>query len=135
ITLGDSYTHGVCVPTDKGFVATIRSQRPHTINLGVNGHGPLTSLATLKEYGESLKPKLVLWFYYEGNDLRDLDGWEKNSPLLKRYVESSFSQHLIEHQTEIDQLLKAYIDREMAKAESPVSVEKIIKLQHLRRAL
>lgn len=135
VTLGDSYTHGVCVPTDKGFVATIRSQRPHTINLGVNGHGPLTSLATLKEYGESLKPKLVLWFYYEGNDLRDLDGWEKNSPLLKRYVESSFSQHLIEHQIEIDQLLKAYIDREMAKAETPVSVEKIIKLQHLRRAL
>jgi hypothetical protein len=135
VTLGDSYTHGVCVPTDKGFVATIRSQRPHTINLGVNGHGPLTSLATLKEYGESLKPKLVLWFYYEGNDLRDLDGWEKNSPLLKRYVESSFSQHLIEHQTEIDQLLKAYIDREMAKAEAPVSVEKILKLHHLRRAL
>ena len=38
-------------------------------------------LATLKEYGPTLKPKLVLWFYYEGNDLRDLDGWEKNSPL------------------------------------------------------
>ncbi len=47
IALGDSYTHGVCVPTDKGFVATIRSQRSRTINLGVNGHGPLTSLATL----------------------------------------------------------------------------------------
>ncbi len=135
ITLGDSYTHGVCVPTDKGFVATIRSQRPHTINLGVNGHGPLTSLATLKEYGASLKPKLVLWFYYEGNDLRDLDGWEKNSPLLMRYLGSSFSQHLIEHQTEIDQSLKAYINAEMAKAEAPVSVEKILKLQHLRRAL
>lgn len=135
VTLGDSYTHGVCVPTDKGFVATIRSHRPHTINLGVNGHGPLTSLATLKEYGGSLKPRLVLWFYYEGNDLRDLDGWEKNSPLLKRYIESSFSQHLIKHQTEIDRLLKAHIDGEMAKAEAPVSVELILKLHHLRRAL
>ena len=30
---GDSYTT-VCVPTDKGFVATIRSQRSRTINLG-----------------------------------------------------------------------------------------------------
>ena len=135
IALGDSYTHGVCVPTDKGFVATIRSQRSRTINLGVNGHGPLTSLATLKEYGPTLKPKLVLWFYYEGNDLRDLDGWEKNSPLLQRYVSSSFTQHLFERQSEIDQALKAYIDEEMAKVAAPVSVEKILKLQHLRQAL
>ena len=134
VTLGDSYTHGVCVPTDKGFVAIIRAQRPHTVNLGVNGHGPLTSLATLKEYGLRLRPKLVLWFYYEGNDLRDLDGWEKNSLLLKRYAESSFSQHLFERQTEIDQSLKAYIDAEIAKAETPapLSVEKILKLHHLR---
>jgi len=135
VTLGDSYTHGVCVPSDKGFVATIRSQRPGTINLGVNGHGPLTSLATLKEYAARLRPKLVLWFYYEGNDLRDLDGWEKTSPLLKRYFDSSFSQHLIERQPEIDESLKTYIDGEMAKAKAPVSVEKILKLQHLRRAL
>lgn len=135
VALGDSYTHGVCVPTDKGFIATIRSKSPHTINLGVNGHGPLTSLATLKEYAVSLKPKLVLWFYYEGNDLRDLDGWEKNSPLLKRYVGSSFSQHLIDRQTEIDQSLKTYIDGEMAKAEASVSIEKILKLQHLRQVL
>lgn len=135
VALGDSYTHGVCVPTDKGFVATIRSQHPRTINLGVNGHGPLTSLATLKEYGATLKPKLVLWFYYEGNDLRDLDGWEKNSLLLKRYVEGSFSQHLFDRQGEIDQALKAYIDEEMAKAKAQISLEKILKLQHLRQAL
>lgn len=135
IALGDSYTHGVCVPTDKGFVATIRSQRPQTINLGVNGHGPLTSLATLKEYGASLKPRLVLWFYYEGNDLRDLDGWEKNSPLLKRYLKSSFSQHLFERQVEIDQALKDYVDGEMEKAKSSISIEKILKLQYLRQAV
>ena len=135
VALGDSYTHGVCVPTDRGFVATIRSKNPHTINLGVNGHGPLTSLATLKEYAVSLKPKLVLWFYYEGNDLRDLDGWEKNSPLLKRYLGSSFSQHLIDRQSEIDQSLKTYIDGEMVKAEAPLSIEKILKLQHLRQAV
>lgn len=135
IALGDSYTHGVCVATDKGFVSTIRSQRPHTINLGVNGHGPLTSLATLKEYGARLKPKLVLWFYYEGNDLRDLDGWEKNSPLLRRYVDSAFTQHLFERQSEIDQALKNYVDEEMAKVAAPVSVEKLLKLQHLRQAV
>ncbi len=135
VALGDSYTHGVCVPSDKGFVAVVRSQHPDTINLGVNGHGPLTSLATLKEYGPLLKPKIVLWFYYEGNDLRDLDGWEKNSPLLRKYLTASFSQQLFARQPEIDQKLRAFLDAAMAKASAPVSFEKIIKLQHLRQAL
>lgn len=135
VALGDSYTHGVCVPSDKGFVAIVRSQHPDTINLGVNGHGPLTSLATLKEYGPILKPKLVLWFYYEGNDLRDLDGWEKNSPLLRKYLTPSFSQHLIARQAEIDQKLRTFLDAAMAKAAASVSFEKVLKLQHLRQAV
>jgi len=137
VALGDSYTHGVCVPSEKGFVAVIRAQHPATVNLGVNSHGPLTSLATLKEYGPTLKPKLVLWFYYEGNDLRDLDGWEKNSPLLMKYVSSPFSQHLFERQPEIDQALRGYLDTAIAQATSPAPVpfEAIVKLHHLRQAL
>jgi len=135
VALGDSYTHGVCVPSDKGFVAVVRSQHPDTINLGVNGHGPLTSLATLKEYGPLLKPKIVLWFYYEGNDLRDLDGGEKNSPLLRKYLTSSFSQHLFARQAEIDEKLRTFLDTAMAKAAAPVSFEKVLKLQHLRQAV
>lgn len=135
LALGDSYAHGVCVPSDKGFVAVVRSQHPDTMNLGINSHGPLTSLATLKEYGPILKPKLVLWFYYEGNDLRDLDGWEKNSPLLMKYLTSSFSQHLFERQAEIDRSLKSYLDAAMIKATAPVSFERVLKLQHLRHAI
>ena len=135
LALGDSYTHGVCVPSEKGFVAVVRARRPNTVNLGVNSHGPLTSLATLKEYGPILRPTLVLWFYYEGNDLRDLDGWEKNSPLLMKYVSSSFSQHLFERQPEIDRVLKEYLDAAMAKATAPVAFESIVKLQHLRQAV
>lgn len=135
LALGDSYTHGVCVPSDKGFVAVVRTQHPHTMNLGVNSHGPLTSLATLKEYGPILKPKVVLWFYYEGNDLRDLDGWEKNSPLLMKYLTSPFSQHLFERQPEIDRALRDYLDAAMAKATAPVPFETIIKLQHLRHTV
>lgn len=135
IALGDSYTHGVCVSSEKGFVAVVRSQRPHSVNLGINGHGPLTSLATLKEYGPILRPRLVLWFYYEGNDLRDLDGWEKNSPLLMKYLTTSFSQRLFERQPEIDGLLRNYLDAALAKTSESVSPERILKLQHLRKAV
>jgi hypothetical protein len=113
VALGDSYAHGACVPSDQGFVSVIRSRYPATINLGVNGDGPLAMLATLKEYGAFLKPKVVLWFYYEGNDIRDLDGREKFSPLLRRYLGSSFSQNLISRQQEVDTVLTAYLEQAM----------------------
>ena len=84
--VGDSFTHGYCVPSDKNFVALIRQHYPTTLNLGVSGNGPLTTLATIKEYVKFAKPRMVLWFFWEGNDLRDLKR-ERNSPLLMRYLE------------------------------------------------
>jgi hypothetical protein len=65
-------------------------------------------LATLKEYAERLRPKVVLWFYFEGNDLLDL-GDEKKSPLLKRYLTDGFSQGLSSRQAEIDRALLDYL--------------------------
>ncbi|WP_447599965.1 SGNH/GDSL hydrolase family protein [Nitrospira sp. Nam80] len=133
--LGDSFTHGACVPSDESFVAGIRSRLPATINLGINGDGPLAMLATLKEYAASLRPKVVLWFYFEGNDLRDLDGREKYSPLLRTYLEPSFSQRLIERQAEVDRLLTTYLDQVMQSQDSSFNVEEFLKLQRLRNSV
>ncbi|MGE0277393.1 MAG: SGNH/GDSL hydrolase family protein [Nitrospiraceae bacterium] len=133
--LGDSFTHGACVPSDKGFVAGIRSRFPSTINLGINGDGPLAMLATLREYATSLRPKIVLWFYFEGNDLRDLDGREKYSPLLRSYLGSSFSQRLIDRQAEVDRLLTAYLDDIMQSQDSSFSIEEFLKLHRLRTSV
>jgi hypothetical protein len=133
--VGDSFTHGACVPTDDGFVSRIRLQVPATINLGINGDGPLTMLATLREYGTGLRPKIVLWFFYEGNDSRDLDGREKYSPLLRNYLNPSFSQRLIDRQGEIDEKLAEYLDNAMRPQDTAVSVEQFLKLHHLRRSL
>jgi hypothetical protein len=69
VALGDSFTHGACVPSDKNFVALIRERYPATLNLGRKGMGPLTELATFKEYARRLRPKVLLWFYFEKNDL------------------------------------------------------------------
>ena len=48
-TIGDSFTEGFCVDSDKGFVALVRNRHPGTLNLGKTGDGPLTELATLTE--------------------------------------------------------------------------------------
>jgi len=70
--VGDSFAQGACVPPDKNAVALIRAIYPKTLNLGASGNGPLIELATIKEYLGAFKPKVVLWFYYEGNDLWDI---------------------------------------------------------------
>ncbi len=102
--VGDSFTNGDCVPPGKEFVALIREQYPRTLNLGIRANGPLLELAQIKEYLQALKPKIVLWFYYEGNDLLNLN-LEKHSALLRRYLEIGFTQNLMGRQAEIDRVI------------------------------
>ena len=98
VAVGNSFTLGYCVPSDKNFVALIRRRYPGTLNLGMPGKGPLQVLATLKEYGVLLKPKLVLWFYSEANSLPELQ-YEKQSRILMRYLSGDFTQGLLARQS------------------------------------
>lgn len=107
--LGDSFAQGFCVPPDKSFVALIRQRFAATLNLSIAGNGPLLELATLKEYLSSLKPRHVLWFYFEGNDLTGLQ-IEKKISLLMRYLKGDFNQGLMGRQRDIDQALIGFID-------------------------
>ena len=43
------------------------------LNLGQTGNGPLRQYATLREYLPLKKVKRVIWFYSEGNDLKELN--------------------------------------------------------------
>ena len=138
VALGDSFTQGGCVPSDQNFVSVIRERYPKTLNLGMAGQGPLNTLATLRDYVEPLKPKIVLWFFYEGNDIGDLL-YERQSPLLMRYLGGNFSQSLAGRQAEIDRALAAYIESEKAArtvAERPRKMaEKVGRARHLLGSL
>ena len=67
---GDSYTEGFSVHSNETIGAVLRQLDYNTISVGKSGNGPLLELAALKEYGEPLKPKIVLWLYY----INDLSG-------------------------------------------------------------
>ncbi len=109
LALGDSFTQGACVSSDKNIVALLRSRYPNTINLGANGNGPLSALAGLMEYGAVYQPKKVLWFYFEANDLGDLL-IERDNPILARYLSGDFSQNLIARQDSIDAHRRDYVE-------------------------
>jgi hypothetical protein len=112
--VGDSFTQGACVSSDKNFVSLIRGRYPATLNLGMSGNGPLFMLAGIREYLSGLKPRIVLWFYFEGNDLSEL-AEEAKSRVLLRYLKSGFKQGLASVQPKIDIQLTAFVEREMAR--------------------
>jgi hypothetical protein len=112
--VGNSFTMGYCVDSDKNFVALIRERYPATLNAGMAGEGPLYILAVLKEYLRHVKPKLVLWFYWEGNNLAELQE-EKKSSLLMRYLDDNFEQGLIGRQSDLDRALGDYTEKELGR--------------------
>ncbi len=114
VLIGDSLTEGACVQPANSISAVLRKLDFSAISFGKGGIGSLIKLATLKEYAEPLKPKIVLWTYFI-NDLNDLDRENKSSLLRKYLNEDDYSQNLISRQEEIDGLLKNYIKYEWKK--------------------
>lgn len=112
VAIGDSFTHGSCVPSEQHMISLIRTLFPQTLNLGGAGMGPLSQLSALREYGPIAKPKVILWFYYEGNDLADLD-IEKRVPILRRYLDSTYRQGLPSQQAMIDKALTGWVENQI----------------------
>ncbi len=109
LLIGDSYLQGYCVAEDRRIPAILRGEGFSVINTGQAGNDPTLELATLREYGPRARAKIVLWFYFEKNDLPfgSKLGWSSpeslGSSILKKYVDDSeFSQRLIERQSEVD---------------------------------
>jgi len=105
LLLGDSFVAGSCINknNENNFGDIFRNKSFNIVNLGLAGHGPLLEYATFIEYGKFLKPKKVLWFYYEGNDFDGLN-IEKESTILKSYLNDK-SYDLKSKQKKINNLL------------------------------
>ena len=72
VLLGDSYVEGWYVSDDETVAARLaeRLKRP-VANLAVAGYGTLQELQVLKTDALRRHPKVVAWFFFEGNDLYD----------------------------------------------------------------
>lgn len=104
--VGDSFVHGYCVPPRETIAAFIRKKYPKAISLGIGGNGAMLRLATLKEYGEPIRPKIVLWVYTEHTLARLFNEFNH---ILINYLDSTFSQGLFYIQPEINKQLESII--------------------------
>jgi hypothetical protein len=77
VLIGDSYVEGWYVSDEQ----TVASQLAHRLgefvaNLGVAGYGTMQELRVLKGDALARKPNVIVWFFFEGNDLYDDAGFE-----------------------------------------------------------
>ena len=102
LIVGDSFAHGECVSDTNDIGSIIRNISKKTVlNLGYKGNGPLSMLASLKEYAPN-NLKNLLWLYFEGNDLDDLTEELEINILKKYYTDNNFLQNLKNKQSYID---------------------------------
>ena len=74
VVLGDSYIEAPMI-LDKALSTTVlgRLQGRPVANLGNSGYGPQQELAVLKRFGLPLRPEVVVWAFFEGNDLSNME--------------------------------------------------------------
>ncbi len=109
LLLGDSFTHGACVNRPNDISSNLRKlSKKSVINLGIQGNGPLSEFASLKEYFKK-NTKNIIWMFFEGNDIVDLS-LEMNNQILNEYLSNeNFKQNLKQKQIEIDNLTIKYV--------------------------
>jgi hypothetical protein len=76
--VGDSFVHGVFVPQ-----AELASSRlgellgTSVYNLAQVGYGPLQEAAVVRRFALPLQPRVIVWVFYDGNDLRDISAFHE----------------------------------------------------------
>lgn len=138
ILIGDSFVHGACVNRPNDISSVLRNlTNKSVLNLGFGDNGPLLEYATLREYLLP-KTKKVLWVYFEGNDLINLNDTLPNKILSNYLNDLEYTQNLKNKQSDIDKIVNQIIEIETKKKmkdekKSNLSLfKKIIKLYYTR---
>ena len=103
----------------------------NVINIGYGSNGPLLEYASIVEYLPK-NTKNLLWFYYEENDLENLEIELKNNLLAKYLQNDSFNQDLKSNQNMTDII----IDKEIKKNLSfKTTIYNFIKIKETRKII
>lgn len=130
VLIGDSLTQGACVKREDTIAGRLMKSGEKVLNLGMLNSGPPNELAILKEYAKPIKPRIVFWLFYEGNDHEGLE-FEKKSSFIMKYLDKDFSQHLINKQKLIDEILIEQIEKEYANVKE--NIESLIEKNNKMR--
>lgn len=111
--IGDSFTHGACVNNEKNIPSVVNNhiiknsgvKDNYVLNLGFSGYGPLTEYVVLREFINNIQFDSLVWLYFEGNDLDDLNLELSNKYLLKYLSDLSFKYDYFNSKDKVDRYL------------------------------
>jgi len=83
--VGDSFIEATETPSDRTVTSVLGHLTNSTVaNLGRGAYGPQQELIVLERYALPLRPRVVVWAFYEGNDLLDLEYYDAMMSALAR---------------------------------------------------
>ena len=85
-----------------------------TVNIAIKGNGPLIQLVGVREYIPIVKPEIVFWAFYIGNDFENLER-EMTFGTLRNYLDPNFSQSLVGRKEEVRDQLITYSETKIRK--------------------
>jgi len=72
VLIGDSYVEGANIDDGQTVARRLEARIGRPVeSMGVAGYGALQELTVLEQDAKKLDPKVVVWFFFEGNDLYD----------------------------------------------------------------
>ena len=78
VLIGDSFLEAGLVPAEEKVASRLERALGVVVqDLGCSGYGPQQEAIALERYGLPLRPKTVVWFFFEGNDLLDVPRYEE----------------------------------------------------------
>ncbi len=127
LLVGDSFVHGACVNRPNDISSKLRNlSNKSVISLGYGSNGPILEYASLREFFPD-RVKNVLWFYYEGNDVKNLSD-ELRNIFLRKYINNiNFSQNLKKKQKLVDNLSDKIINLEKKEAAKKAKLSSDLK--------
>ncbi len=127
LLVGDSFVHGACVNRPNDISSKLRNiSNKSVISLGYGSNGPILEYASLREFFPN-RVKNVLWFYYEGNDVKNLSD-ELRNIFLRKYIKNiNFSQNLKKKQSLVDNLSEKIINLERKEAAKKAKISSDLK--------
>lgn len=110
--IGDSFTEGYSVQQNENISSFMRKNNISVYNFGVGGSGPVSQYAIFREYVQKIKPKKVIWLFYEGNDIYpDIFRESKSKFLMKYLSDNKFEQNLINRQETVNAALSIFLEK------------------------
>ncbi|WEX75593.1 SGNH/GDSL hydrolase family protein [Sinorhizobium numidicum] len=87
MVVGDSFVEGFCLPPGKDLTSRLRQEGLRAASFGLRGNGPLLELATIGRFGKIIRPRHVVFAFFEGNDWENLEK-ELGRPWLRAALEA-----------------------------------------------